>query len=345
MQLLSKNSLKFSTFLLPLMMVSSAFALPNLNIYATGGTIAGTSTSNTDTSRYSVAKLNVDKLIEGVPELKTIANVKGYQIASVDSNDVSNPILLKLAKQLNSDLAGDTAGAVITHGTDTLEETAFFLSLTTRPTKPIVLVGSMRPSTALSADGYLNLLQAASVATNPQAKNRGVMVVMNDRIGSGYYITKTNANTPDTFKSVEAGNYGQLIGLVPKFYYQPQFPINQSFFDVSRLDNLPKVEIIYGYQSTDTAQLDAAIANGAKGVVIAGTGAGSLSVPMIARVKELTAKGFPIVRSTRVENGYVDTPDDEGISSGFLNPQKSRILLSLALANHDSMATIRQRFK
>ncbi|MFW2178419.1 MULTISPECIES: asparaginase [unclassified Moraxella] len=333
------------SMILPLMMATSAFALPNLNIYATGGTIAGTSASNTDTTRYSVAKLNVDKLIEGVPELKTIANVKGYQVASVDSNDMSNEILLKLAKQLNSDLAGDTAGAVITHGTDTLEETAFFLSLTTKPTKPIVLVGSMRPSTSLSADGYMNLLQSASVATHADAKNRGVMVVMNDRIGSGYYITKTNANTPDTFKSVEAGGYGQMIGLTPKFYYAPQVITNKSSFDVSKFDSLPKVEIIYGYQSTDTSQLDSAIANGAKGVVIAGTGAGSLSVPMIARVKELTAKGFPIVRSTRVENGYVDVPEDEGISSGFLNPQKSRVLLTLALVNKDGLPTIRQRFK
>lgn len=330
-----------------LLTANTAFAatLPNLNIYATGGTIAGTSQSNTDTSRYQAAKLNVDKLIEGVPELKNIANVKGYQISSVDSNDVSNDILLKLAKSLNNDLAQNVDGAVITHGTDTLEETAFFLSLTTRTPKPIVIVGSMRPSTALSADGYLNLMQAAAVATDKDAKNRGVMVVMNDRIGSGYYITKTNANTPDTFKSIEAGYYGQMIGLTPHFYFYPQQVMNKSAFDVSRVNSLPKVEIIYGYQSTTPAMLDAAIASGAKGIVIAGTGAGSLSVPMTARVKELTAKGFPIVRSTRVENGYVDVPSDEGIGSGFLNPQKSRILLSLALASGESVEQIRQRFK
>lgn len=127
---------------------TGVMAQPNLNIYATGGTIAGTSSSSTDTSKYSVAKLSVDKLIEGVPELKQIANVKGYQVASVDSNDINPDILLKLAKQLDNDLAGNTAGAVITHGTDTLEESAFFLSLTTHTPKPIVLVGSMRPSTA-----------------------------------------------------------------------------------------------------------------------------------------------------------------------------------------------------
>ncbi|MFB2588339.1 asparaginase [Acinetobacter sp. c1-l78] len=331
--------------ILPLTVATSSFALPNLSIYATGGTIAGSSSSNTDTSKYSVATLNVDKLINGVPELQNIANVKGYQISSVDSNDVSTQIKLKLANQINQDLAGDTEGVVITHGTDTLEETAYFLSLTTFSNKPIVLVGAMRPSTALSADGYMNLLQAASVATHPQSKNRGVMTVMNDRIGSGYYITKMQANTPDAFRSEESGYYGQMVGLDPHFYYTPQMPINMSKFDVSKVTELPKVEIIYGYQDTSPAQLDAAIAAGARGVVIAGTGAGSLSKPLLERVKQLTAKGFPVVRSTRVPSGYVDVSADEGIGSGFLNPQKSRILLSLAIGSGYSMENIRQRFK
>lgn len=341
----TKNLLKKATFLAFGMASMTAIAQPNLNIYATGGTIAGTSGSSTDTTKYSVAKLNVDKLIDGVPELKQIVNPKGYQIASVDSNDINPEILLKLAKQLDSDLAGNVAGAVITHGTDTLEESAYFLSLTTHSPKPIVLVGAMRPSTASSADGSMNLLQAASVATNPASKNRGVMVVMNDRIGSGYYISKYQANTPDAFRSPEMGYLGQMIGTDPHYYYQPQSVYNKSSFDVSRLQALPQVDIIYGYQSADVALLDAAIKNGAKGIVIAGTGNGSVSKQLQARIKALSASGFPIVRSSRVNSGYIDVPADEGISSGLLNPQKSRILLMLSLANGDNLATIRQRFK
>lgn len=342
----AKNLLKKATFIAFSMASMTAFAVPNLNIYATGGTIAGTSSSSTDTSKYAVAKLNVDKLIDGVPELKQIANPKGYQIASVDSNDVSMEILLKLANQLNSDLTNsNVSGAVITHGTDTLEESAFFLSLTTRSPKPIVLVGAMRPSTATSADGSMNLLQAASVATNPASMNRGVMMVMNDRIGSGYYISKYQANTPDAFRSPEMGYLGQMIGLDPHYYYQPQAVYNKSSFDVSRVTSLPRVDIIYGYQSTDVALLDAAIKSGAKGVVIAGTGNGSVSKPLQERIKQLTAQGFPVVRSSRVNSGYIDVPADEGISSGHLNPQKSRILLALSLASHDSMDKMRQRFK
>lgn len=343
---MSTTKFKFKTLLLVSTLLStSVFAQPNLNIYATGGTIAGTSSSSTDTTKYSVAKLNVEKLIDGVPELKTIVNPTGYQIASVDSNDMNMDILLKLAKQLDKDLAGNTAGAVITHGTDTLEESAFFLSLTTHTAKPIVLVGAMRPSTASSADGSMNLLQAASVATNPAAKNRGVMVVMNDRIGSGYYISKYQANTPDAFRSPEMGYLGQMIGTDPHFYYQPQTVYNKSSFDIKNINSLPRVDIIYGYQSTDVDLLNAAIKNGAKGIVIAGTGNGSVSKPLQARIKELTAAGFPIVRSSRVNSGYIDVPADEGVSSGLLNPQKSRIMLMLSLANGDSLDTIRNRFK
>lgn len=191
----------------------------------------------------------------------------------------------------------------------------------------------------------MNLLQAASVATNPLSVNRGVMVVMNDRIGSGYYISKYQANTPDAFRSPEMGYLGQMIGTDPHFYYQPQTVYNKSTFDITNIKSLPQVDIIYGYQSTDIALLDAAIKNGAKGIVIAGTGNGSVSKPLQARIKELSALGFPIIRSSRVNSGYIDVPVDEGISSGLLNPQKSRILLMLALANGDNIATIRQRFK
>lgn len=323
----------------------TAFTLPSLNIYATGGTIAGSSDSVTDTSQYQVATLGVEKLIAAVPELKKIATVTGKQIASVDSNDISVNILLELAKTLNQDLAGSADGAVITHGTDTLEETAFFLSLTTKTEKPIVIVGAMRPATAISADGAMNLLQASALAVAKEAHNRGVMMVMNDRIGSGYYISKNHANAPDAFKSVESGYLGLIVGLTPHFYYQPQQPMNAANFDVSQYKELPRVDIIFGYQDADADLLDAAVERGARGVVIDATGAGMLSTKLLERVKALTAEGFPVVRASRTGQGYVSIAEDEGIGSGFLNAQKARILLMLALANGDDLAAIRARFQ
>ncbi|KAF2649215.1 Asparaginase/glutaminase, partial [Lophiostoma macrostomum CBS 122681] len=190
-------------------------SLPNVTIFATGGTIASQGSSNTQTVGYQVG-LGVQQLVDAVPEILNISNIIGYQVSNVDSGSVNETILLKLSQMINEELAKDEiAGVVVTHGTDTLEETAFFLQSTVNSSKPVICVGAMRPATALSADGPLNLLQAVTLAASPAGVDRGTMIVLNDRIGSAFYTTKNNANTLDTFFSTEAGQLGVFINQVP----------------------------------------------------------------------------------------------------------------------------------
>lgn len=335
------------SLLLASALLSTAFAAdikPGVTIYATGGTIAGASKSNTDTTNYKAGSLGVEVLINAVPELKDVATVSGEQISNVASGDINQAILLKMAKSINAKLAGgDTHGVVITHGTDTTEETAFFLDLTVKSSKPVVVVGAMRPATAISADGPMNLLEAVTLAASKEAENRGAMVVLNDRIASAFYVTKTNSTTLDTFRSVDQGFLGTFIGGVPKFYYEPAKPAGKPFFDVSKYESLPKVVVLYSYQDQDTGLLDAAVKDGAKGIVIAGTGNGSIPSALKAKVIELMAKGIPVVRSTRTGSGFV-TAKTEGIGAGYYSPQKARILLTLALAEGASMEKIKAYF-
>jgi L-asparaginase len=317
---------------------------PGVTIYATGGTIAGSSKSTTDTTNYTAGTLGVQTLIDAVPELKNVATITGEQISNVGSFDLGESILLKLSKTINNKVKdAATQGIVITHGTDTIEETSFFLDLTVKSEKPVVLVGAMRPATAVGADGPINLLEAVTVAADPNAKNRGVMVVLNDRISSAYYITKTNANAVDTFKSVEQGYLGGIVSGVPYFYYQPVMPTNFHGFDVANLDTLPKVVILYSYQDQDASLIEAAVKGGAKGIVIAALGNGNLPSALKPVIKDLMNKGIPVVRSTRTGSGYASAKE-EGIGSGFLNPQKSRILLELALAEGADIEKIKKYF-
>lgn len=335
---------------LPLLIASITFSSythadkPHVEIYATGGTIAGSSASNTDTTNYKAGSIGVESLIQAVPELKDVAVVTGQQIANIGSSDIDQATLLKLANEINKKLKDPKiSGAVITHGTDTMEETAFFLDLTVNSHKPVVVVGAMRPATAISADGPMNLLEAVSLAANSEARNRGVMVVLNDRIASGYYVTKTNSTVLDTFKSVEQGYLGTFIGTTPKFYYEPTKPMNKHSFDVSKVKELPKVSILYVHQDQDIALVDAAIKNGAKGIVLAANGNGSVPTALKEKINNLMAQGIPVVRSTRTGGGYV-TAKEEGIGSGYLNPQKARILLSLALSKTSDVNKIKTYF-
>ena len=324
--------------------LSFAADKPGVMIYATGGTIAGSAKSATDTTGYTAGALGIDILINAVPELKNIATVSGEQISNVASGDVNQAILLKMAKAINAKLSEyGTQGVVITHGTDTLEESAFFLDLTVQSKKPVVVVGAMRPATAISADGPMNLIEAVTLATSKDAENRGALVLLNDRISSAFYVTKTNTTTTDTFRAADQGYLGTMVGMVPRFFYEPTKPVGKPFFDVSGYDTLPKVVVHYSYQDQDAAMLDAAVADGAKGIVIAGTGDGSVPSALKAKVLELMAKGIPVVRSTRTGSGFVTTKK-EGIGAGFYNPQKARILLTLAIAEGASMEKIKTYF-
>ena len=199
-----------------------------------------------------------------------VANVAGVQVANVGSEDITSDILISMSKEINRVVCDDPtmAGAVITHGTDTLEETAFFLDATINCGKPVVIVGAMRPSTAISADGPFNLLESVRVAASPKARDRGAMVVMNDRIASAYYVTKTNANTMDTFKAMEMGYLGEMISDTPFFFYPPVTPTGKVAFDITNVTAIPRVDILFSYEDMHNDTLYNAIESGAEGIVV-----------------------------------------------------------------------------
>ncbi|CAD6444737.1 bc3f50b9-332b-4c8b-b272-0f414520cec8 [Sclerotinia trifoliorum] len=325
-------------------------ALPNITVFATGGTIAGSSSSNTATTGYTSGAVGILTLLEAVPEVLDIANVAGVQISNVGSPDITSSILLNLSKQINEVICKDDtmSGAVITHGTDTLEESAFFMDATVNCGKPIIIVGSMRPSTAISADGPFNLLEAVSVGINSDAVGRGAMVVLNDRIVSAYYATKTNANTMDTFKAVEMGNLGALISNTPYFFYPPVEPTGKIAYDISNVTEIPRVDILFSYQDMQNDTLYNAVSSGAKGIIIAGSGTGSVSTSFDYAIEDVINRfNIPVIQSTRVQNGEVPEFESETalrITSGYLNPQKSRVLLGILLALDKNITEIKDAF-
>ncbi|MDP4525661.1 type II asparaginase [Bacillus halotolerans] len=334
--------------------VSSASAskkndLPNIKILATGGTIAGADKSKTSTTEYKAGVVGVESLIEAVPEMKDIANVSGEQVVNVGSTNIDNKTLLKLGKRVNKLLSQeDVDGIVVTHGTDTLEETAYFLNLIVKSDKPVVVAGSMRPSTAISADGPSNLYNAVKVAGAPDAKGKGTLVVLNDRIASARYVTKTNTTATDTFKSEEMGYVGTIADDIYFHNEMTRKHTKDTEFSISGLDKLPQVDILYGYQNDGSYLFDAAVKAGAKGIVFAGSGNGSLSDAAEKGAVRAVKKGVTVVRSTRTGNGVV-TPNGDYVKNGLLasnslNPQKARILLMLALTKTDDPKKIQDYF-
>lgn len=322
--------------------------LPQVVVLATGGTIAGTGASDTQTTAYQSGVLTGAALVRSVPSLDKIARVSAEQISNVGSDNMTNEILLKLAKRVNALLAQpDVAGVVITHGTDTLEETAYFLNLVVKSDKPVVITGAMRPSTAISADGPSNILQSVRLAATPEAKGRGVMVVLSDRIGSARYSTKTNGNTLDTFQGRDAGYIGTLVDQVPQFEMSVlKQHTTATPFDVSKLEQLPEVAIVMHYQGDSGFMYDAAVEQGVKGIVAASVGAGSTSRRSIPSIKKAIDRGVIVVRSSRTGSGFV--PVDAaypGLVADSLNPQKARILLMLALTVTRDAESIQAMFR
>lgn len=336
----------------PVRAQDSQAKLANVMILATGGTIAGTGASSTTTVGYTAATVAVDRLIAAVPELKSVANVKGEQVFQIASENMNNDYWLKLAKRVNVLLGQkDVDGIVITHGTDTIEETAYFLNLVVKSRKPVVIVGAMRPSTALSADGPINLYNAVALAGSKDAAGKGVLVTMNDQINAAREVSKTNASTLDTFKAPELGMLGYIQAGKPYFYRQStRRHTADSEFDIMNLDTLPQVDIVYGYANMNRIPLDALIAAGAKGIIHAGVGNGSLASPVKPALIEARKKGTVIVRASRVGQGIVarngEANDDEldFVVSDTLNAQKARILLMLALTRTNDAKDIQRMF-
>ena len=253
--------LSFSTF---------AESLPKVTIFGTGGTIAGSSKQATDVTGYKAGEIAIGTLIDAVPQITDVAEVNGIQVANTSSSNITSKILLQMGKEANELLNKDVAGIVVTHGTDTTEETAFFLDLVNQTEKPIIVVGAMRPATAISADGPMNLLNAVKLAASDESLGRGTMIILNDYIGSAYYTTKTNAISLDTFKARDQGYLGVMAGGVPKFYYEPTKISGKHTFDISKVDSLPKVDVLYSYQDMKANLIDSLIKSGSKGIIIAG---------------------------------------------------------------------------
>lgn len=336
--------------------VMSAFAQqkPNVYILATGGTIAGTGKSAT-ASGYTAGQVAIQSLIDAVPEMKDIANITGEQVVNIGSQDMNDEVWLTLAKRINELLASpEVDGIVITHGTDTMEETAYFLNLTVHSDKPVVLTGAMRPSTAMSADGPLNLYNSVVTAADPASKGRGVLVVMNGIILGAHGNQKMNTVSVQTFQDPDGGPLGYVYNSKPYYNLNTlKKHTTQSVFDVSGLTSLPKVGIVYAYSNIDadvmTPFLDKT--NGYQGIIHAGLGNGNYHKNIFPSLLEARKNGIIVVRSSRVPTGpttLYDEVDDakyQFVASWELNPQKARVLLMLALTKTSDWQQIQKYFE
>ncbi|MGE5520659.1 MAG: asparaginase [Candidatus Dadabacteria bacterium] len=326
--------------------------LPRVLIIGTGGTIAGKGASATSAG-YTPGKLSTEYLLEYIPAIKQIANISAEQITSIGSYDLQITNLIEITRHINEAVDNNEADAVvITHGTDTMEETAYFLSLTLNVSIPVVLTGSMRAATALSSDGPKNLYDAIVVASNSQSKGKGVMVCFNETIYDARNVVKVNTTNVASFSSPNAGPIGHVYD--GKVYYlnnnQEKAHPNAAF-NISKINSLPHVEIAYMYLGASDSAINAFINDQVNGIVIAGTGDGSLSKPFLRAVGKAIEKGIIVVRSTRAHSGRVSqfhhVFDDKKlatISAGDLNPQKARILLMLALTATKDRNTIQEMF-
>lgn len=320
---------------------------PKVLVVATGGTIAGKGAPG-KTTNYRPGEISVDTLLESVPGIEEVAEIKAIQFANVGSIALTHKDWIRLATLINQELAADSLlkGVVVTHGTDTLEETAYFLHLTIKDIRPVVVVGSMRPATAVSADGPLNLLNGVRVAACQEAEGKGVLVVLNDEIHCARDVTKSNANKVETFQSPYSGPLGFIKGEDIFFYHQPsRLHTYQTVFEVGNLEDLPRVDIAYSYIMADGSAIEAYRGAGAKGIVIAAAGAGAITRAMAAAMEEAAAQGVVILLGTRCGAGLVGPARKEMLARGLvtadnLNPQKARVILALALAHSKDLKEI-----
>ena len=311
---------------------STAADLPKVRIFTTGGTIQSKGANRDVQMEYDTGKVSPDELVADLPELKDIAEISTEEMSNVGSGNIDTKIHLHLAKAINEWLARpDTAGAVVTHGTATLEETAYFLNLVVKSNKPVVVVGAMHPFSAISRDGPFNLLNSVRVAADPEAKGKGVMVLLNDEINAARDVTKTNTERVNTFESRDVGPIGFADSDRIVFYRDLTYRHTyKSQFDVAKLTKLPKVEIVYGYQEADRAAIDALVAAGAKGIIL------DDSAPSFAAaIADGRKKGVVFVQSDRKGSGRVMLSERVAqhgvVTADNLNAQKARQLLILAL--------------
>lgn len=332
--------------------IGQTVAKPRIYILATGGTIAGHGDKTTGGTKYTPGRVGVATLIEAVPEIQNIADVTGKQFCNIASQDITDDIWIALTKEINALLARDDVdGVVVTHGTDTMEETAYFLNLTVKSDKPVVVVGAMRPPTALSADGQLNLYNAVVVASSKESKGKGVLVVMNGEILGARDAVKTNTTSVETFKSLNSGVLGYVLNSQAVYNAEPLKPHTLgSEFDVANLTTLPKVGIVYGYAGMSADIIRPFLTADYQGIVYAGTGNGNIHRNLFPALQQARSQGVMVVRSSRVSSGVTslnaEVDDDKYtfVASQNLNPQKARVLLMLALTQTSDYQTIQGYF-
>ncbi len=329
-------------------------SLPKIAVIGTGGTISGVGRDRLDFYEYGTSGrfMHVEELIAGVPELPRVAEVLPIRYKNIGSGSIGPDDWLALFGIIHDTVAADPtlAGIVVTHGTATLEETAYFLNLTVKVAVPVVVVGAMRPSSALGADGGLNLLNAVRVAGSPQARGLGVLVVLNDEINAARDVTKTSNYRVQTFVSRDFGLLGYADPDTVKFYRRPlRRAAPDTEFDVAGRADLPRVDIVPAYAGADAALVEAAVQAGAKGIVSAGFPSGSPSPAQKEALKAAARAGVAVVQSSRSGSGRVIDDKVALRDAGFvaadsLTPQKARILLMLALTVTSDADEIRRMF-
>ena len=310
---------------------------PKICILTTGGTIAGAAARSDALTGYRAGALGADELLAAVPEIADVCAIESEEVAAIDSKDMTDAVWLHLADRIEAALAAGAAGVVVTHGTDTLEETAYFLQLVVKSEKPVVLTGAMRPATALSADGPLNLLDAVRLAASPEAHGQGALVVLNGEIHSARDIQKVHTTAVQAFASPDVGTLGRMEDGTPHFRRRVLTRhTRESEFDLAGVTTLPYVPILYGHAGADARLARAAIESGAAGIVHAGTGNGSIHEALLATLADAAGKGIGIVRTSRTGAGAVLFAESAYADAGFIDadtlpPAKARILLALAL--------------
>ena len=322
------------SFLLP--ETTSQEAKPRIVILATGGTIAGSAESSTQAS-YQPGVLSIEQILASVPGIENIAELKGIQVCNISSQNMEQAVWLKLQSTIDSLFKNNLCdGVVITHGTDTMEETAYFLHLTVRHPQPVVIVGSMRPATSLSADGPFNLYNAVALAAAPDSQNKGVMIVMNDYILSADDATKEHTVNPNAFASPNYGYLGYMRDGDPVFFRGSRGKHTvTSEFNISGHKEFPKVEIVMSYAFSSSVAINALIDSNVDGLIISGVGHGNYNRPIAEAIEKANSKGIAVVRSSRILKGGVDLAAEEYNPkfpvAFYKSPQKARILLMLAL--------------
>lgn len=319
---------------------SQSQELPKVTVIATGGTIAGSADSNA-TTKYKAGVLSVDQIIASVVGIDKIADIEAVQFLNIASQNLSSAKQLELASFIDKTLQrDDVTGVVVTHGTDTMEETAYLLSLLVSSPKPIILVGAMRPSTGLGADGPANLYSAVVAAAYVESRGRGAMVMMNDELLLARDVMKFNTIKTDAFKAPNSSAIGLVVNSKAEYLY-PSFE-RKCFDNIPQASiDLPKVAVLYGHVDSDYELVNFLVSQGYKGIVFAGVGHGNTNDETLEALAQAAKNGVAVVRASRVPTGEVNSQGEvDDVEYGFtssykLNPAKARVLLQLALIEAD----------